>query len=104
MVDLGEAYQITGGSISFEAEALWKYQIQASMDGESWTTVADRSQNSLTSPVQEFAGDVTARYVKVTVTECPDGCCPNTSNSRNAAQQSSGSAVNVTLTYRAAAV
>lgn len=74
MVDLGEAYQITGGSISFEAEALWKYQIQASMDGESWTTVADRSQNSLTSPVQEFAGDVTARYVKVTVTECPDGC------------------------------
>ena len=74
MVDLGEAYQLTGGSISFETEALWKYQVQTSLDAVNWAPMVDRSQNSLTAPVQDFAGEAAARYVRVTVTECPAGC------------------------------
>ena len=74
MVDLGEAYQLTGGSISFETEALWKYQVQTSLDAVNWTPMVDRSQNSLTAPVQNFTGEAAARYVRVTVTECPAGC------------------------------
>ena len=74
MVDLGEAYHLTGGSISFETEALWKYQVQTSLDAVNWTPMVDRSQNSLTAPVQNFTGEAAARYVRVTVTECPAGC------------------------------
>ena len=74
MVDLGEAYQLTGVSISFETEALWKYQVQTSLDAVNWTPMVDRSQNSLTAPVQNFTGEAAARYVRVTVTECPAGC------------------------------
>lgn len=74
MVDLGEAYNITGGSISFENESLWKYHIQSSLDGQDWAVLVNRSENSLTAPVQDFSCEVAARYVKITVTECPDDC------------------------------
>lgn len=74
MVDLEKAYRLTGGSISFEADALWKYHIEASSDGDNWVTVADRSQNTDLTQIQSFDTDVLARYVRVTIDECPGDC------------------------------
>lgn len=74
MVDLGALYDISGGIISFEREALWKYRIEVSGDADEWTTMVDMTQNTSTAPAQEFSSPAVGRYVRVVVTECPDDC------------------------------
>ncbi len=74
MMDLEKPYSLTGGNISFETDAIWKYHIEASLNGEDWVAVVDRSHNTDPSQVQSFNADVLARYVKVTIDECPGDC------------------------------
>lgn len=74
MVDLEKTYRLTGGSISFEADALWKYHIDASLNGEDWVTLVDRSQNTESTQIQSFDADMLAQYVRVTIDKCPGDC------------------------------
>ena len=71
MVDLGEDYNVTGVVVNFEDSSLWKYRIEASLDSVTWETIVDRTENEVREPVQDFEVDTTARYIRITVTECP---------------------------------
>lgn len=72
MVDLGEARNLLGSEIVFEhAGDVWQYQIEASTDGIVWATVADCTANTSGSKTQANMFEVTARYIKVTITGVP---------------------------------
>lgn len=75
MVDLGAVREVTGTQITFEtAGSLWKYRIEGSADGETWTVLADRTDNEDTAQVQAQEFAATARYVRVTITALPYDC------------------------------
>lgn len=72
MVDLGGSYNLLGSEIVFEhAGDVWQYMIEASTDGNEWTTVADRTANTSGNKTQTDAFEAAARYIKVTVTGVP---------------------------------
>jgi len=73
-VDLGQNYNLTGSEIQFENnDLIWKYKIEASTDNLNWTTVADQTANTSSDQVQASLYSVSARYLRVTVTETPAG-------------------------------
>ncbi|HHW49482.1 MAG TPA: DUF4469 domain-containing protein [Clostridiaceae bacterium] len=76
MVDLGGEYRLTGSEITWEKEAkVYKYKIEASLDGSLWITVADRTGNTSAQQVQKDDISITpVRYVRVTVTGLEPGC------------------------------
>lgn len=74
MVDLGSLYDISGGTITFENESLWKYRIEVSTDADGWSPLVDMTQNTSTAPTQAFSSSAVGRYVRVVVTECPNDC------------------------------
>jgi len=56
------------------ASSIYKYKLEVSMDGESYTTVVDQTGNNVAKDTvfDEFA-PVTARFVRLTVTGWPEG-------------------------------
>jgi hypothetical protein len=69
LVDLGAAYALAETDINFEySNVYYKYKVEVSMDGASWTTVVDQTGN--TTRVGSTMTDeirVQARYVRLTI-------------------------------------
>jgi len=67
VVDLEQMYQIDRIEQSFFNEDQWKYIIEGSADGSTWTEWVSRTSNE--QFISSFAHDVnqTARYVKLTI-------------------------------------
>jgi hypothetical protein len=68
-VDLGRPQRVRQTRTQFEY-GTWFYQylIEASLDGETWQTFADRRQNTRWGSPMVDNGDVEARYLRLTVT------------------------------------
>ncbi|HOA63114.1 MAG: family 43 glycosylhydrolase [Verrucomicrobia bacterium] len=68
-VDLGSPQRIRRTETQFEY-ATWFYQylIETSLDGQTWTTFADRRQNTRWGSPMVDDGDVQTRYLRLTVT------------------------------------
>lgn len=73
LVDLGAVYSITNSEVMWERNAVYKYQIETSVDQNTWTLKVDKNQN--TSSQQTFYDQLsaTARYVRITATGVPSG-------------------------------
>lgn len=70
-VDLGASYPIERVETMFEfGNAYYKYRIETSTDGSSWTTFSDKTANTARPTGMGYvdSGTVTARYVRITVT------------------------------------
>jgi hypothetical protein len=67
MVDLGDLYTISHVKTTFYANELWKYNLQCSVDGGGWTTLADNT-TGLWSQIMNDPVEATCRYVKIVVT------------------------------------
>jgi len=76
MVDLGGEYSLTGSEITWEkANKIYKYKIEASLDGSTWITAVDKTGNTSAQQVQKDDISISpARYVRVTVTGLEQGC------------------------------
>jgi len=69
VVDLGKVYDVTRFEVFPSANRAYRYKIDGSLDGGSFTTLVDRSQN--TTPGLSINDDIpaaTARYIRLTVT------------------------------------
>ena len=68
-VDLGQPQRVRRTQAQFEY-ATWYYQylIEASLDGQTWRTFADRRQNTRWGSPMVDDGDIQARYLRLTVT------------------------------------
>ncbi len=65
-VDLGQNYNLTHATLTWEAAAASAYQLQTSTDGNNWSTVY--TNNNSPQDIQSTALSATARYVKVVAT------------------------------------
>ena len=73
-VDMKGIRSITYGTqVSWEKSGVYKYIIETSIDNSNWTTVIDKSDNTSTAQVQTDYFTAAARYVRITVTEKPEG-------------------------------
>lgn len=68
-VDLGNSQKIRRIQTQFEyATHYYQYRLETSSDGQTWQTFADRTQNTRWGSPLVDRSDVTARFVRVTVT------------------------------------
>lgn len=68
-VDLGSPQRIRRVLTQFEyATWYYQYRVETSTDGETWKTFADREENTRWGSPLVDRGDVTARYLRITVT------------------------------------
>ncbi len=69
-VDLGGEYAVGEIVVSFQYGNRCRYSLEYSADGETWETYADRLSDSASSEsvVYEQKDDVTARYIRLTMT------------------------------------
>ena len=67
-VDLGKPQKVQSIRIHWEKDnAAYRYQVEASADGESWKTIVDQSKNTKVARITPHMVDVPdARYLKVT--------------------------------------
>jgi hypothetical protein len=65
-VDLGQNYNLTHATVTWEAAAASAYQLQTSTNGSTWTTVY--SNNNTPQDIQSAALSSTGRYVRVYAT------------------------------------
>ncbi|GAA0683526.1 hypothetical protein GCM10010193_41770 [Kitasatospora atroaurantiaca] len=73
-VDLGWARWVTGARIAWEAPGkAYRFRIEGSTDGSTWSTLADRTGNTTAAQVQTATFTATTRYVRVTVTGLDGG-------------------------------
>ncbi|HEV2331378.1 MAG TPA: family 43 glycosylhydrolase [Verrucomicrobiae bacterium] len=73
-VDLGRIYtDLTGTEVYWEAKGVYKYRIDVSSDSNSWTTVVDKSLNTVSSGLMDDHFSAPGRYVRITVTGLPLG-------------------------------
>ncbi|WP_284238260.1 discoidin domain-containing protein [Paenibacillus glycanilyticus] len=73
VVDLGQKHNISSMKTTFEFAGLYyQYKIEYSSDNTNWTTFANRTSNTTPMATYSDAGNIKARYVKLTVTgaEC----------------------------------
>ncbi|MFF2078227.1 alpha-L-fucosidase [Kitasatospora sp. NPDC058162] len=68
-VDLGSVRPVTGARIAWEqAGKAYRFRVDGSSDGATWSTLADLSGNTTAAQVQTVAFTGRTRYVRVTVT------------------------------------
>ncbi|MHB1036872.1 MAG: discoidin domain-containing protein [Pirellulales bacterium] len=76
-VDLGADTAVSRSEIVWEAgkARIYKYVIESSRDGATWTTVVDRSNNKRQEPTQVDQCAATGRYFRLNVLGCdlPEG-------------------------------
>ncbi|WP_433175499.1 alpha-L-fucosidase [Actinoallomurus sp. CA-150999] len=73
-VDLGSTRSLTGARIAWEFDKTnYRYRVEGSTNGTTWTTLADLTGTSNTGQVQTVTFTAQARYVRVTVTGLPSG-------------------------------
>jgi beta-glucanase (GH16 family) len=65
-VDLGQSYNVTHATLTWEASAASAYQIQTSNDGSTWSTIY--TNNSSTGGIQDVSLSGTGRYIRVNAT------------------------------------
>lgn len=70
-VDLGREYYIQRTLAIFEwPDVVYQYRIETSLDGEQWSTFADKTANALSGPAGYIdEGGVWARHVRITGTD-----------------------------------
>jgi hypothetical protein len=70
--DLGDTYEVGRIETSFEYPTLaYKYAIESSVDGKAWRQFADKTATfPIAASPQTDAGQVKARFVRLTVTGC----------------------------------
>ncbi|MER7757899.1 alpha-L-fucosidase [Kitasatospora sp. NPDC097643] len=72
--DLGSVRQVTGARIAWELPAkAYRFRVDGSTDGSTWTTLADRTGNTTAAQVQVLTFTARTRYVRVTVTGLDTG-------------------------------
>ncbi|MGW1216774.1 discoidin domain-containing protein, partial [Streptomyces sp. NPDC002499] len=69
-VDLGDTTTVTGVVTTFEKSSGYKYRVEYSTDGETWSLFDDHTSANTTSATSYALADhpVTARYLRLTVT------------------------------------
>ncbi len=73
-VDLGRTYMdLTGTEVYWEANGAYQYQIDVSNDNKRWTTVADKTTNTIAAGLTDDYFSASGRYVRITVTGLPPG-------------------------------
>ncbi|MFC9930686.1 alpha-L-fucosidase [Streptomyces sp. NPDC127190] len=73
-VDLGSPRPLTGSRIAWERDGTdYRYRIEGSVDGRTWTTLVDNTAGTGTAQVHVAMFRARARYVRVTVTGLPAG-------------------------------
>ncbi|HEY3749724.1 MAG TPA: discoidin domain-containing protein [Pseudonocardiaceae bacterium] len=65
-VDLGQSFNITHATVTWEAAAASAYQIQVSPDGTTWTTVFSNSNSP--QDIQEAVLNSTGRFIRILAT------------------------------------
>jgi F5/8 type C domain/Glycosyl hydrolases family 16 len=65
-VDLGQSFNITHATLTWEAAAASAYQIQTSNDATNWTTIA--TNNNSPADIQSLALTGSGRYIRVNAT------------------------------------
>ncbi|MFE2040336.1 discoidin domain-containing protein [Streptomyces sp. NPDC059477] len=69
-IDLGEATSVSSVVTTFEKSSGYKYRLEYSTDGTTWSTLDDHTAENTTSAANHSFTDepVTARYLRLTVT------------------------------------
>jgi hypothetical protein len=71
-VDLGAPTSLSGSEVVWEFDGRnYRYRVEVSSDGSTWTTVVDKTTSTSTAQVQTDAFSATSRYVRITVTGLP---------------------------------
>jgi hypothetical protein len=65
-VDLGQNYDLTHATVTWEAAAASSYQLQRSTDGTTWTTIT--TNNNSPADIQDLSLSGTGRYVRIYAT------------------------------------
>ncbi|HTI70933.1 MAG TPA: discoidin domain-containing protein [Candidatus Limnocylindria bacterium] len=72
-VELAKEENTTGANIDWESSRAYRYKIDLSLDGKTWQTMADGSQNTANSPSDLHWNTTPARFLKITFLGGPDG-------------------------------
>lgn len=74
-VDLEQPHTITSLQTTFPAAGNYRYRIEGSLDGKTWSPLADQSQATSTEKVrsENFPADTHCQYVRLTFTGLPPG-------------------------------
>ena len=67
-VDLGVEQPVTRVEVDWFPGGVFRYEVQVSSDGSSWTTVSDRTDNNQAGTTVDNLTDVFARYVRINIT------------------------------------
>jgi Glycoside hydrolase family 2 C-terminal domain 5/F5/8 type C domain/Domain of unknown function (DUF4982) len=71
-VDLGAAFSLSRSEVMWEFSGrVYRYRVEVSSNGTTWTTVVDKTANTSTAQTQTDPFSATARYVRITVTGLP---------------------------------
>ena len=70
-VDLGRSRAIGGVGLQFEQHANYRFVIETSADGKTWTLVADRSDTMGVNHLRYVPLSATARYVRIRYIDLP---------------------------------
>jgi hypothetical protein len=65
-VDLGQSYNLTHATLTWEAAAASAYQVQTSNDAATWTTIA--TNNNSPADIQDLSLSGSGRYVRILAT------------------------------------
>jgi hypothetical protein len=65
-VDLGQSFNVTHATLTWEAAAASAYQVQTSNDATTWTTIA--TNNNSPADIQDLTLNATGRYIRVNAT------------------------------------
>ncbi len=73
MIDLGRSVNISSTEVTWEKDGkAYGYTIEASEDGNNWTTIVDKRNNGSKMKVQKDSFEaLNARYIKINITKLP---------------------------------
>jgi rhamnogalacturonyl hydrolase YesR len=73
-VDLGSVHRASNAQVMTQLDRAYRYRIQTSMDGSTWTTVVDRTANTTPGTLLDnfSTGTIGLRYARLTVTGIAD--------------------------------
>jgi arabinogalactan endo-1,4-beta-galactosidase len=72
-VDLEQPHTLSSVQITFPKAGNWRYRIEGSLDGNTWTSLVDNSgaSSSKKARTDEIPGDVHFQFVRITFTGMP---------------------------------
>jgi hypothetical protein len=73
-VDLGAIRTLTSSQVMWQnSGVVYKYKIEVSTNGTTWTQVVDKTNNTSTAQTQTDTFSASGRFVRITVTGLPFG-------------------------------